>query len=232
MTKLFPLGDKIGFIELIDNMGNELSIVNAARCSYNKFSKNVSDKDIKLITYLLKNSHTSPLEHVMFTFNVKVPFFIERQWQRHRSWSYFSLNEVSRRYTSENIEFYIPKQFRIQSTDNKQMSTGEVLNDDYTAIFKQAIREQNERALELYDHMLQLGVAREIARGILPQFMYTNFYASVDLHNLFWFLELRRHPHAQWEIQQYSESIERIIEEIVPNTYSIWRDLIEEKYKL
>jgi thymidylate synthase (FAD) len=225
------LGDNIGFVRLVSSMGDDLNIVNAARVSYGKSSEEFGDKDRRLVTYLLKNSHTSPLEHVMFTFNVKVPLFIERQWQRHRTWAFFSLNEVSRRYTSENIEFYIPDKFRIQSTDNKQMSTDELLNEHYTAVIKQTIREQCESALEVYNLMLHVGVAREIARGILPQFMYTNFYASVDLHNLLWFLELRRHPHSQKEIQLYAESIERIIEKIVPNTYSIWSSLMEEKYK-
>ena len=106
------LGDGIGFVKLVDSMGNDLSIVRSARVSYGKTSEEFSDRDKKLIKYLIKNSHTSPLESVTFTFNIKCPLFIARQWMRHRTWSY---NEISRRYTSENIEFYIPKEFRIQS---------------------------------------------------------------------------------------------------------------------
>ena len=101
------LGDGIGFVNLVNSMGDDLSVVNSARISYSRESSEFSERDEKLIKYLLKNNHSSPLEHVQFTFNVKVPLFIERQWNRHRSWKYFSLNEVSRRYSSENIEFYI-----------------------------------------------------------------------------------------------------------------------------
>lgn len=226
------LGDSIGFVNLVNNMGDDLSVVNSARISYSRESNEFSEKDEKLIKYLLKNNHSSPMEHVQFTFNVKVPLFIERQWNRHRSWKYFSLNEVSRRYSSENIEFYIPKEFRLQSTDNKQMSTGEVLSETDSMLFYKEIKYQCESGLELYNRLLEKGVAREIARGCLCQFMYTNFYATVDLHNLLWFLELRRHPHAQHEIRLYSQAIEEIIKDIVPFTYKTWNNLMNEKYNI
>lgn len=229
---MFVLDDNIGFVELIDSMGDDLRIVNSARVSYYGRSEEFSEKDKNLVRYLMNNNHSSPLEHVQFTFNIKVPFFIERQWNRHRTWKYWSLNEISRRYTSENIEFYIPKEFRMQSKDNKQMSTGETLNDTDTMIFVQEIGETCKSGVSLYNRMLEKGVAREQARGVLCTFQYTNFYASVDLHNLLWFLELRRHPHAQWEIRQYAFAIEEIIKEIVPFTYSVWNELMEEKYKV
>ena len=224
------IGDNIGFVELVDSMGDDLRIVNSARISYSRESKDFGEGDKKLIVYLLKNNHSSPLEHVTFTFNVKVPFMIERQWNRHRAWKYFSFNEISRRYSSENIEFYIPNDFRIQSADNKQMSTNEHLNETDTMLFRQRINQHCADGLDLYNNMLRLGVAREIARGSLSQFMYTTFYATVDLHNLFWFLELRRHPHAQWEIQKYAQAIEEIIKEKVPYTYSVWENIMQEKY--
>jgi len=224
------LGDNIGFVKLVDSMGNDLSVVNSARISYNRESSDFSDRDKKLIKYLLKNNHSSPMEHVQFTFNVKVPLYIERQWNRHRSWKYFSLNEVSRRYSSENIEFHVPKEFRLQSQDNKQMSTGELLGFEKSLYFENKIRTLCKNGLETYNEMLEENVAREIARGALCVFMYTNFYTTVDLHNLFWFLELRRHPHAQHEIQLYARAIEDIIKDIVPFTYSAWNDLMQEKY--
>lgn len=224
------LGDNIGFVKLVDKMGDDLSVVNSARISYNRESTEFSDRDKKLIKYLLKNNHSSPLEHVQFTFNVKVPLYIERQWNRHRSWKYFSLNEVSRRYSSENIEFHVPKEFRLQSQDNKQMSSGEILNSEKSLYFENKIRTLCENGLETYNEMLEENVAREIARGALCVFMYTNFYTTVDLHNLFWFLELRRHPHAQHEIQLYARAIEGIIKDIVPFTYNTWNDLMQEKY--
>lgn len=226
------LGDNIGFVELVDSMGDDLTIVNSARVSFYKNSDEFSDKDKKLVRYLLTNNHSSPMEHVQFTFNVKVPFFIERQWNRHRSWKYFSLNEVSRRYTSENIEFYIPKVFRLQSEDNKQASSNETLNETDTVITYQEIRNLCLQGLEQYNKLISMRVARELARGCLNIFMYTSFYATVDLHNLFWFLELRRHPHAQWEIRRYAEAIEEIVKEKVPYTYSVWENIMQEKYKI
>lgn len=225
------LHDGIGFVELVDSMGTDLDVVNSARVSYGGNSGKFEEKDRRLIRYLLKNNHTSPLEHVAFKFNVKVPLMIERQWNRHRTWKYFSLNEVSRRYTSSNLEFYIPREFRKQSADNKQMSTDESLSSDDAKQIRISILRQNNNQIALYNDMIEKGVAREIARGVLSQFMYVNFYATVDLHNLLWFLELRRHPHAQWEIQQYAVAIETVIKEKVPVTYDIWNDLVENKYK-
>jgi len=145
------LGDNIGFVKLVDKMGDDLSVVNSARISYNRESSEFSDRDKKLIKYLLKNNHSSPLEHVQFTFNVKVPLYIERQWNRHRSWKYFSLNEVSRRYSSENIEFHVPKEFRLQSQDNKQMSTGELLGFEKSLYFENKIRTLCKNGLETYN---------------------------------------------------------------------------------
>lgn len=222
------LGDNIGFVYYIDSMGDDTSIIRNARVSYgNDYSKDLTERDKKLIKYLLKNQHTSPLESVNFTFNIKCPLFIARQWMRHRTWSY---NEISRRYTSDNLEFYIPKEFRIQSSDNKQMSTGELLDKKFSEEYSDTIKMFCEDSVQIYESMIENGVAREIARGILPQFLYSNFYGTVDLHNLFHFLELRRHPHAQHEIQLYAKAIEDIIKDIVPFTYNTWNDLMQEKY--
>lgn len=224
------LGDNIGKVNLVTSMGNDLSVVNSARVSYNKQSIKLSDKDEKLIQYLLEKNHSSPLEHVNFTFSITVPFFIERQWNRHRAWKYFSLNEISRRYTSENIEFYIPKDWREQHSDNKQMSTDKLVEREVALEFEDITKMFCEEAFSIYEAMIKHNVAREQARGILPQFMYTSFWASVDLHNLLWFLELRRHAHAQHEIQLYARAIESIIKEIVPHTYNIWNSIMQEKY--
>ena len=217
------LGDGIGFVKLVDSMGNDLSIVRSARVSYGKTSEEFSDRDKKLIKYLIKNSHTSPLESVTFTFNIKCPLFIARQWMRHRTWSY---NEISRRYTSENIEFYIPKEFRIQSLDNKQMSSGETISKEIAYEIEDTIKMFCEDSIQIYDTMIESGIAREMARGILPQYMYTNFYGTVNLHNLLHFLKLRRHLHAQEEIRRYAFAIENIIKEVVPFTYQAWQENI------
>jgi len=149
------LGDNIGFVNLVNSMGDDLTVVNSARVSYSGHSESFTDKDKKLVRYLLKNNHSSPLEHVQFTFNIKVPLMIERQWNRHRTWKYFSLNEVSRRYSSENIEFYIPKEFRLQSDNNKQMSSGELLNETDTFIFYQEIINQCKTGIDLYNKLIE-----------------------------------------------------------------------------
>jgi len=171
---------------------------------------------------LLVNRHTSPFEQVEFQFRVKCPIFVVRQWHRHRTWSY---NEVSRRYTSEEMEFHIPTELRKQSKDNKQMSAGLIENPESMI---ENMRRLTEISNTTYELLLDYGVCREQARMILPQNMYTSFYAKVDLHNLLHFLELRNHPHAQEEIRLYAQAIEQLIEPIVPVTLKIWKELRSE----
>ncbi len=207
-----------GFIELIDSMGSDNTIVNAARVSYLGNSKG-EESDRKLIRYLLKNGHTSPFEQVEFQFRVKCPLFVARQWMRHRTWNY---NEISRRYTSEDIDFYTQMELRKQSTDNKQMSDG-ILEDDKEMLAH--ILFHSETSLELYNYLVENGVAREQARMVLPQNMYTSFYAKTDLHNLFHFLKLRNHEHSQYEIRVYAEAIEELIKPIVPVAFDEWWSL-------
>ena len=208
----------LGFIDLLDSMGDDNRIVTAARVSYLEVSKG-KDADAKLIKYLLKNKHTSPFEQVEFQFLVKCPIFVARQWMRHRTWSY---NEVSRRYTSEEIEFHIPSELRMQSHDNKQMSKGVIENPNGLI---ENIKRLTDLCYSTYDFLLDYGVCREQARMILPANMYTSFYAKTDLHNLFHFLTLRNHPHAQEEIRLYAQAIESLIEPIVPVAYKAWKDL-------
>jgi len=209
-----------GYIELIDHMGNDNTIVNAARVSFLGESKG-EEQDRKLIRYLLKNKHTSPLEQVEFQFMVKCPLFVARQWMRHRT---FNFNEVSRRYTSEEIDFYIPSQLRKQAENDKQASDGVLTNleaEDYILW----ITNNCDNALDDYNTMVSHGVAREQARMILPQNMYTSFYAKTDLHNLFHFIELRNSEHSQYEIRVYAEAIEQLIQPIVPVAFEEWKKL-------
>lgn len=216
--KKFPYNDGIGFVELIDHMGNDLSIVSSARVShYNEGSKG-EEGDRKLINYLMKHKHTSPFECVTFTFRVKVPLFVRGQWHRHRTQSY---NEVSRRYTSDNIdEFFFPEKWRQQDAKNKQSSVeNEEINSDY---WNTKVKEHVDRSLVLYENMLADNVSREQARMVLPQNMYTMYYATVNLRNLFHFLELRLHPHAQQEIRVFAVAIASMIQEIVPMAYEAW----------
>lgn len=218
MNKLL---DGQGFVTLIDNMGNDLSVVNAARVSFGKRKETFDNNDKTLIKYLLTNKHSSPFEHVMFTFHVKCPLFVRSQWMRHRVWSF---NEISRRYTSEDISFYVPCELRKQSTDNKQASEGVFIGNENNQMVN-SIHYIVEESKAIYNELLARGVSREMARMVLPQNLYTEFYGTVDLWNLFHFLDLRNHPHAQLEIRVYAEEIEKIIQKIVPASYEAWKNL-------
>jgi thymidylate synthase (FAD) len=214
-----------GFVELQNHMGNDMSIVNAARVSFNRNEthQQIDDRDVKLIRYMLTNRHTSPFEHVTFSLMIKCPLFVRSQIMRHRT---FSFNEISRRYTDEEIEFYIPNELRRQSSDNRQASTDELV----TELFPD---ESVERSLTImFDHdyhnylwLLQMGVAREQARMVLPQSMYTSFYMTGNLHNFMHFLELRTHSGAQYETRLYAEAIESSIYPYVKNTLDVWKEL-------
>lgn len=203
-----------GFIRLVDHMGDDLSIVRSARVSHNADWRTGSEagKDEKLIRYLLKNRHTSPFESVQFTFEVKAPIFVFRQWHRHRTWSY---NEVSARYSELPEEFYIPDKIGVQSETNKQ-GREFTANAAEATMFTDLLTHHSESGFRLYKAALEGGIPRELARCFLSTNTYTRMFASVNLHNLFHFLSLRLHPHAQYEIRQYAEGLLTLIEPIVP----------------
>lgn len=219
--------DKIGSIELVDHMGSDITVVNSARVSYGVHKEELDSKDKKLINYLVKHKHTSTLEHNIATFRIKVPLFIRSQHHRHRTWSY---NEISRRYTEFNMEFYEPEAFRTQHKVNRQASNDEMINPniiskeitslittdipDFT--LSEAVKYHHRQSINLYNKMLELDVSKEQARGILPQNLYTEYYATANLNNILKFIGLRSHKGAQWEIQQLSNSMLEIIKEIWP----------------
>ncbi len=205
-----------GWIGLVDRLGTETSIVNAARVSFGKIRTEMDDRDAALVRYLIKNHHTSPLEHVVFTFLVHCPLFIRSQWHRHRTWSY---NEISRRYTDVDIEFYTPPELREQAESDRQASRPAEHLDQTSC--KALIEEHHKRSLDLYHKLLEQGVCREQARGVLPQDMMTTFWATVDLNNLLKFLELRDSDHAQWEIREYAIAIKKLIKPDFPHVAEI-----------
>ena len=200
-----------GWVGLVDHMGDETTIVNAARVSFGKRRETMDERDVLLLKYLIENQHTSPLEHISFTFIVHCPLFIRSQWHRHRTWSY---NEVSRRYTSLDLEFYVPPEVREQAETNRQASVDAVDLDQDTA--RGLITAHNQASLDLYNRLLDMGACREQARGVLPQNLMTTYWATVDLHNLLRFLELRDSEHAQWEIRQYAAAIKDLVKPYVP----------------
>jgi thymidylate synthase (FAD) len=204
--------DGQGWVGLIDQLGTETTIVNAARVSFGRLKDQMDDRDAALLNYLIENRHTSPLEHVAFTFSVHCPLFVRGQWHRHRTWSY---NEISRRYTEVDIEFYTPAKLRRQAETNRQAS---VASDDFNdGAMSALIAGHNHHSLELYNQLLEAGVCREQARGVLPQNMMVTFWATVDLNNLLHFLELRDSEHAQWEIREYAQAIKHLIKPVIPN---------------
>lgn len=209
--------------ELNSDWTGDLEIVRNARVSYDAEWRTGEDegKDAKLINYLAKNRHTSPFEAMTFTFGVKCPIFVARQWMRHRTWSY---NEVSARYAELPEEFYVPQPEHIgtQSTGNKQMRTDEVHPD--AEEWAGNIGRMCSAAFLVYQVALKNGIPRELARGMLPLNTYTRFFGTVNLHNLFHFLELRLHPHAQFEIRVYAEAILNLITPIVPHAVAAFKE--------
>lgn len=205
-----------GFVKLIDHMGDDERIVTSARISTNQGTKDPK-ADAQLIDYLMRNAHTSPFEQVLFTFHLKMPIFVARQWIRHRT---ARLNEISGRYVEFDAEFFLPEELRIQSESNHQASEiGEIASEQ--DLLSHMELEQG-RAKRGYEKYLDDGVARELARINLPLSTYTEFYWNIDLHNLFHFLRLRTHHHAQKEIRDYAEAIAEMIKSIVPMAFESW----------
>jgi len=218
--KIILYDDNVGFVEYVNHMGSDLTVVNSARVSFGKQKTELDENDEKLINYLIKSGHTSTLEHNVVTFRFKVPLFVARQHIRHRTWSY---NEISRRYTNINLEFYEPKVFRKQSSSNRQASTNEDV--EQSDVLAQIVTEHHHQSLTLYNQLLQAGVCREQARGVLPQNLYTEYYGTANLNNLFKFIDLRLHEGAQWETQQVAKAILDIVTELFPTTIGAYRKI-------
>jgi len=212
-----------GFIRLVDKMGDDSSIVQAARVSYGQGAK-TPEEDRNLIRYLMRNKHTSPFEMVEFKFHVKAPIFVFRQWQRHRA---ASINECSLRYTEAKDEYYVPEinQICYQSKDNKQ-GRAMPLDDEEASFFKTQFQLESNVAFDRYNIKLNRGMAKELARINLPLSTYSEMYWKMDLHNLFHFLKLRLHPYAQYEIRVYAQAILDIIKPIVPISCEAFEDYI------
>ena len=213
LDKEYKVLDK-GFVRLVDYMGNDSRIVQAARVSYGDGTKSYRE-DSGLIDYLLRNEHTSPFEQVIFTFHVKLPIFVARQWVRHRT---ARLNEISGRYSVMKDEFYLPlpEDMAPQSDDNKQARASEPFPDDDAREMISALEAGQKRAFADYSALIEKGLAREVARINLPLSLYTEWYWQIDLHNLFRFLRLRMDGHAQKEIRVYADAMFEIAKAVCP----------------
>ncbi len=219
-----------GFVRVVDYMGNDEAIVQAARVSYGRGTKSVRN-DAGLIGYLMRHRHSTPFEMCEIKYHVKLPVFVARQWIRHRT---ANVNEYSARYSILDREFYIPapEQLAAQSTANRQ-GRGDVLEGEEAAWVLETLRRDAETAYDHYETMLnegegadpeRSGLARELARMNLPLNIYTQWYWKVDLHNLFHFLSLRADPHAQYEIRVYADAMLETVKRWVPLAYDAFME--------
>lgn len=211
-----PLGDGISKVELIRVSGSDLDVVNAARVSYGKVAMHITPRDEQLINYLMEHDHTSPFEHNQFSFRIKAPIFVIRQWMRHRMNSY---NEISYRYVKSALEFYVPTIWRDQDHKNRQGSVGGAEHPEYTHLFNEAL----QKITEIYENLLSKDVCREQARGILPLCTYSEFIFTTNLHSLMHFIRLRTHPGAQWEIRVYAQAMLDMAEVYFPASLKAFR---------
>lgn len=218
-----------GFITLVFAPTNgDLIVVNAARVSFDISKEVFDDKDAKLIDYLVRNKHDSPIRHVNMTFRIKAPEFVMRQWYKHIVGASYTVarepdhawNEVSGRYVEYDEEFYIPDKFRKQSKNNKQATTDEEIDaaEQAHALYAETI----SNAYAKYKELLGMGVGREIARTVLPVGFYTEVIWTASLQAILNFISLRDHEHAQHEIRVYAQALRELIKEVVPETMVSW----------
>jgi thymidylate synthase (FAD) len=219
-----------GFIEVIDHLGTDLTVSNSARVSFGKRKYKYDKSDERLVRYLAKNKHYSPFRHLIVQFHIKAPEFVTRQLYKHvvgiettsssitkdHAW-----NEISQRYVPVD-EFYVPEVFRAQSEDSKQASSGKIEKQEEAA---EAYTKAQQVIKHYYDKLLDLGVAKEQARSLLPLSCYTEFYWTASFQAICNFIELRDKLDAQWEIREYAKVLKKQMSSIYPHTMQIWSDL-------
>lgn len=210
-----------GYVELVDVMGSDLSVANAARASYAKRSTRLDEKDERLISFLSRNGHTSPFRHAMATFEIKAPLMVARQWWKYIVGSDHAMegwNEASRRYITMEPEFYIPEPGRWRSTpENSKQGSGEPVNTEVGKAFTSLLSDVVDEGLNAYNHAMAAGIAAEQARVFLPAYcMYTNWWWTCSLQSLMHFLNQRVADDAQWEIQEYAKAVLQLAEPHFP----------------
>jgi thymidylate synthase (FAD) len=234
--KTIPLyGDGIGRVDYVSHMGSDLTVVNSARVSFGSEKNELDKRDRKLIRYLVAHKHTSTLEHCVVTYKFTVPLYIRSQHHRHRTWSY---NEISRRYTDKDLQFYCPREFRTQHKSNRQASNIEGLidphlwHDEESKIIpafhpnaSEVYAGHCQSSLNLFHELVNKGVCREQARGVLPQTLYTEYYGTASVLNSLKFIGLRLHEGAQWEIQQVASAMLEILEDLYPITVKNYKEI-------
>lgn len=211
-----------GYVSLLEVMGSDEIIVDSARISYDRRG---ASEDRALIRYLLRHRHTSPFEMGVLRFEVKMPIFVARQWIRHRT---ASLNEMSARYTDLPNEMFVPEVVAVQSADNRQGRANALAGEN--DLLQNVINRANITSYAHYEILLNAGVTRELARGVLPVNIYTKFVWKMDLHNLMHFLDLRLDSHAQQEIRDFAEVIEKLVALHFPISYEAFIDYVRDAY--
>ena len=212
MTHKHFVLDGTGCVELQDTFGSDLTVVNAARVSFAKEVTDFSSGDQKLINYLVKHNHISPFFHPQIRFRLKMPIFVAREWFRHTIG--FSRNEVSRRYVDDDPEIFVPDELRARDSNKKQGSKDTSIENNELMV--QKIRDFSKQSLTLYNELLENKVAPEVARGILPQNMYTEFIETASLYGYMRLCNLRMDPQAQKEIREYANIVCKLLEEKFP----------------
>lgn len=212
-----------GFVRLVDSMGGDNAIVQAARVSYGKGTSKVS-QDRGLIRYLMRHRHSTPFEMVEFKFHCKMPIFVARQWVRHRT---ANINEYSLRYSEARDEFYYPdpEHIQFQSALNKQGRMGKI-PEELKQKVQDYFKEISEKSFAMYSELNDAGVARELARAILPVNLYTEWYWKNDLHNLLHFIGLRSDSHAQYEIRVFSDAMAQSVKDVAPFAWEAYQDYV------
>jgi thymidylate synthase (FAD) len=232
-TKKIDLyGDGVGEVEYVQHMGSDLTVVNAARISFNTEKSELDEKDLKLIKYLADHNHTSTFEHNVITLKFTVPLFVRAQHHRHRTASY---NEISNRYLDRTdprhaAQFYEPTAFRTQHKTNRQASNVDdmidpMIKNQLGSAWERAstsVKNHNEASMHLYNALLSEGVCKEQARAVLPQSLYTTYIATMSLRNALHFCSLRMHEGAQWEIQKVAEAVYQIMSDLWPVAVKSW----------
>jgi len=214
----------IGLVRLVNFMGGDNAVVQAARVSFGKGITN-DERDKKLLFYLMANRHETPFEHSVFKFHIKCPIFVARQWFRHRMASY---NEISGRYSEMKEEFFMPDVLRTQKARNYKYSE---IDESENTELTEKIKKHYDFSYKLYHELLERGVAKEHARIVLPLSLYTQFYWTINARALMNFLSLRMEEHAQYEIRQYAEVINEIFKEKMPWTQEAFMRYIVNKEK-
>ena len=221
-----------GFVEVIDSLGNDLTVVNSARVSFGKRKEKFDNSDRKLVKYLAKHKHFSPFRHLQVQFHIKAPEFVMRQWYKHvvgiettsnSSTKDHAWNEISGRYV-EYDEFYQPEIYRKQSSDNKQASEGQFVDDEHN-LANTNWRQAHAMSLTAYKQLIEMGMAKEQARCILPLTLYTEVYWTASFQSIMNFIELRDEKTSQIEIQEYARTMKDLMSDVYPEITKIWSDL-------